>query len=386
MPERRPDLADRLGHAVGLLGVHARPPARRAGAAAARCTAPAPPPPASGRRRRGRRRACAACRRARGTRRSRRRARRAPCPRGWPAGAAGPDARNPALVRWWRPSMRFSATDWVPDSAMFWNARATPMPAIWKGRIWSRRCVAEADLALGGLVDARQDVEHRRLAGAVRPDDRVDRPGLDGERHLGQGLDGSEPDADVVDLDRPGCPTGCSPAARRAAVTPSTARASCPTPVPRVPWWFVGVAVVPEIEALHLVGLGELARVTGERHLADVQHVGQVGDPERHGGVLLHQQHRRALPVDLGDDLADLADDAGREAERRLVEQEQLRAGHQRTADGQHLLLAAGQQAAALRTALLEHREHLVDAVLGLRLRGLVLARPCRRHGGSPPR
>ena len=29
--------------------------------------------------------------------------------------------------------MRFSATVWVPDSAMFWKARATPMPAIWNG-------------------------------------------------------------------------------------------------------------------------------------------------------------------------------------------------------------------------------------------------------------
>ncbi len=29
--------------------------------------------------------------------------------------------------------MRFSATVWVPDSAMFWNVRAIPRPAIWCG-------------------------------------------------------------------------------------------------------------------------------------------------------------------------------------------------------------------------------------------------------------
>jgi hypothetical protein len=61
--------------------------------------------------------------------------------------------------------------------------------------------LTEPDLALGGLVDAGQHVEHRRLAGAVGADDRVDRAGLDRERHLRQRLDGTEPDADVVDLD-----------------------------------------------------------------------------------------------------------------------------------------------------------------------------------------
>ena len=60
--------------------------------------------------------------------------------------------------------------------------------------------LAEADLALGGLVDAGEDVEHRRLAGAVGADDRVDRPGGDGERDVGQRLDGAEADADVLDL------------------------------------------------------------------------------------------------------------------------------------------------------------------------------------------
>ena len=140
------------------------------------------------------------------------------------------------------------------------------------------------------------------------------------------------------------------------------------------------VGVVAEVEPLHLVGAGELACVTGQGHLADVEDVGQVGDAEGHGRVLLHQQHRRALPVDLGDDLADLADDARREAERRLVEQQQLRAGHQRPADGQHLLLAAGQQAAALGAALLEDREQLEDPLLGLGLGGLVPA----AHAAGP--
>ena len=38
----------------------------------------------------------------------------------------------------------------------------------------------------------------------------------------------------------------------------------------------------------------------------------------------------------------------GAKAERRLVEQQNLRIGHQRAADRQHLLLAAGQRAGDL--------------------------------------
>jgi hypothetical protein len=50
--------------------------------------------------------------------------------------------------------------------------------------------------------------------------------------------------------------------------------------------------------------------------------------------------------VDLDDDLEDLLDELRRQAHRRLVEEQQLRLGHQRAADGEHLLLAAGQRAA----------------------------------------
>ena len=48
---------------------------------------------------------------------------------------------------------------------------------------------------------------------------------------------------------------------------------------------------------------------------------------------------------------------------RRLVEQQQLRPAHQRAADGQHLLLAAGQRAGQLRAALLQARKQVVDAL-----------------------
>ncbi len=46
--------------------------------------------------------------------------------------------------------------------------------------------------AEGRIVDARDDVEDRRLAGAVGPDDREDLARLDRERHVGDCPDPAE--------------------------------------------------------------------------------------------------------------------------------------------------------------------------------------------------
>ena len=51
-----------------------------------------------------------------------------------------------------------------------------------------------------------------------------------------------------------------------------------------------------------------------------------------------------------------------REAERGLVEEQEPRPAHQRAGDGEHLLLAAREGAAALVQALLEPREDRRDA------------------------
>ena len=53
----------------------------------------------------------------------------------------------------------------------------------------------------------------------------------------------------------------------------------------------------------------------------------------------------------------------GAKTHRRLVEHEQLGAGHQPAAHREHLLLAAGQRAALLGDALLEAREELEDTL-----------------------
>src|SRR6185437_5607532 len=56
-----------------------------------------------------------------------------------------------------------------------------------------------------------------------------------------------------------------------------------------------------------------------------------------------------------------------RQAEGRLVEQQQLRPQHQRARDRQHLLLAARERARLLASALPESREIAVDALEILR-------------------
>ena len=55
-------------------------------------------------------------------------------------------------------------------------------------------------------------------------------------------------------------------------------------------------------------------------------------------------------------------DEDRREALKRLVEQDNARIEDQRTADREHLLLAAGELVAEIAAALGEAREQLVDA------------------------
>ena len=64
-----------------------------------------------------------------------------------------------------------------------------------------------------------------------------------------------------------------------------------------------------------------------------------------------------------GDGVADLIDDVRLNAFGRLVEDEDLRLGEQRAADGELLLLAAGEHAAFAREEFLEDREEAEDAV-----------------------
>ena len=102
--------------------------------------------------------------------------------------------------------------------------------------------------------------------------------------------------------------------------------------------------------------------------------------------VLLDDEHGQPLLlVQLAHDPEDLADDHRREAERRLVEQQQPRARHQRAGEREHLLLAAGERARpAGRARVRDPREvprHPLDVRRDRRAPG-----GCRRRAAGSPR
>src|SRR5665213_2968331 len=89
-----------------------------------------------------------------------------------------------------------------------------------------------------------------------------------------------------------------------------------------------------------------------------------IRDGRGEAEILFYQQYREALLLERPDRPADLLDDHGGEPLRRLVEQQEARAGAQDTRDRQHLLLAAREFCALIGAeALLEIWEQFKDAV-----------------------
>src|SRR5262245_5629813 len=97
-----------------------------------------------------------------------------------------------------------------------------------------------------------------------------------------------------------------------------------------------------EVRRLHLRPRQELASRPAQRDPSVDHDIAAVRELQRVERVLLHQEHGELLlAVELADRAEDLANDQRRQAERRLVEQQQPRPAHQRARDRQHLLLAA---------------------------------------------
>src|ERR1035437_2267475 len=119
----------------------------------------------------------------------------------------------------------------------------------------------------------------------------------------------------------------------------------------------------------------QVRRGVGQDDLTGLEDVATTGHLESHLSVLLDQQDRGSLGVDVLDDGEDLLDQDRREAHRRLVEQQQLWPSHERPTDCEHLLLATGERAGRLTAAFLETREEAEDAVVVGRYLGLVVAR-----------
>ena len=108
--------------------------------------------------------------------------------------------------------------------------------------------------------------------------------------------------------------------------------------------------VAAQVQRLDLLVVAELVGGSRQGHRAVLEHVGVVGDRQRHRRVLLDQEHGRAAGVDLDDHVSNPLDDQRGQSEGRFVEKEEVGLGHQRSADRQHLLFAAG-EVAGLRTA-----------------------------------
>ena len=82
---------------------------------------------------------------------------------------------------------------------MFWNVRAIAALDDAVRRGLEERLAVELERAAVRRVEARDDVERRRLAGAVRPDQAGDLPLLDVERDAVEGDDAPEAERDLPD-------------------------------------------------------------------------------------------------------------------------------------------------------------------------------------------
>ena len=83
-----------------------------------------------------------------------------------------------------------------------------------------------------------------------------------------------------------------------------------------------------------------------------------VAELAREVEILLDQHDRHLAEVaQIGDRAPDILDDRGLDAFGRLVEQQEPRPHHQRAADRELLLLAAGEIAAAPAQHVVQHRE-----------------------------
>jgi hypothetical protein len=121
----------------------------------------------------------------------------------------------------------------------------------------------------------------------------------------------------------------------------------------------------------HFVVLHQFRRGTVDHDPPALQNIATMRDRERGVGILLRKQHHCTGAIDRRNRLEHLRHDLGREADRRLIQQEDLRLGHQGPADRHHLLLAAAQRACRIVHASGQRREqfqHSRETALDLRL------------------
>src|SRR2546426_8718540 len=126
-------------------------------------------------------------------------------------------------------------------------------------------------------------------------------------------------------------------------------------------------AAVPLDSEIGLLDVGAFQQRRGGALFDDAagfQHVASVRHRESFGRVLLDQQDSGALLIDVADDVEDLVDQDGGEAQRGLVEQQDTGSRHQAASDREHLMLATRKRATDLIQTLFDARKQFEDMFL----------------------
>src|SRR5688500_1062073 len=118
-----------------------------------------------------------------------------------------------------------------------------------------------------------------------------------------------------------------------------------------------------KVELLYILVVHQVGGGAVPNDFSILEDVAKRGDAEGHRGILLDEKYAGATTLNRQDQIPNLIDDRGSEPERRLVEQQQLGRRHERSADCDHLLLAAREVASQLFPPLGHSGEHLVRAI-----------------------
>ena len=101
------------------------------------------------------------------------------------------------------------------------------------------------------------------------------------------------------------------------------------------------------------------------------QKIAAIGDGERKRRHLIDKEDGDPGVAQFGQDIEQFIDHAGRETERRLVQQNDPRFRHQAARDGEHLLLTAGEKSGAAVHPLAQPRkaiQNLLNLSLNIRI------------------
>src|SRR5271165_466402 len=128
--------------------------------------------------------------------------------------------------------------------------------------------------------------------------------------------------------------------------------------------WVVSRArLEPEVGVLDVRVGEDVGSLAAQADAAVLDDISAIRGLQRDEHVLFDEHDGHAVAAQRSEHGQQLLDDDGRQTERQLVDQQQLRTGHQAAADRAHLLLAAGERARELFGALAQSRKLRVHAL-----------------------